>query len=73
MPARMSNELEHARKSRIVKGSRLDELFDPSLRFSIDPILKPYSMGSKSKTVLYDTYYINFSNSIMVKSLIAYF
>ena len=37
---RMSNELEHARKARIVLGSSLDELFDPSLWSLFNPILK---------------------------------
>ena len=43
---RMSNELEHARKARILKGSRLDELFDPSLRSPIDPILRAEVVGN---------------------------
>ena len=48
--SRMSNELEHARKARIVLGSSLDELFDPSLWSLLNPILKPSLGISRPKT-----------------------
>ena len=46
----MSNELEHARTARIVLGSNLDELFNPSLWSLLNPILKPSLGISRPKT-----------------------